>query len=313
MSAGRTRRESSAAQVVGLSGRLEQEARPEAAARVLGEYLRQLREASGLTLKDVAPVIRGSLSKLSRLERGISPPKERDVYDLVRHYNALPEQIREIDLLLQQAQANAWWHQYSDVTPSFLKRLIGLEAAASKIYAYENHVVPGLLQTPDYARVQVKAAMPGATEEEVKRRVNLRIGRQDIMCHPDRPTVVALLDEGVLLRPVGGPTVMCNQLEYLRCLSELDRVHIRIVEFERGANVAPSFPITHLQFDDGGPQEIVYVELIDSALYLTRSSVVDQYRHVLGELSGVAADRRQSMDLINEAIARYRRKASVAE
>ncbi|RSO06915.1 XRE family transcriptional regulator [Streptomyces sp. WAC 06783] len=292
---------------------LGQGSRREAAARLLGEQLRRMRQERGLALKNVAPLIRGSVSKVSRLERGESPPKERDVFDLIRHYGATAEQRREIDSLLRQTQDSAWWQQYSDVTPNFLKRLIGLEDAADKIYTYENHVVPGILQIRDYARVLVAAAMPSAPPEAVERPVELRMARQQLLSKPNPPEVIALMEEGILRRPVGGPGVMCAQLEHLKRVAELPHVQLRIVEFEYGASAAPTYPITHLRFGDGGPAELVYVELLSSAQYLTKTAEVEQHRHVLAELSTVSASREKSAQMLDEALERYRRELHEAD
>lgn len=280
-------------------------ARPEIAARLLGEALRQARTERNLTLRDAAAVIRGSVSKVSRLERGESPPRDRDVRDLVAFYQLSSEQSHEIEGLLQQAKDNVWWQKYGDVTPNWLKRLIGLEAGATRITCYENHVVPGLLQTPGYMRALVSNGLPGASPEEIKRRVDLRCDRQRILWTARRPSVVAMLEEAILLRPVGGASVMCEQLDHLIELSERDGINIRIVPFERSASVAPSYPITHLTFGDGGPSELVYVELIDSAMYLSRAAEVEQYRHVLLNLLKVSERMRDSRDRLMAARDRY--------
>ncbi|MFF7205353.1 helix-turn-helix domain-containing protein [Streptomyces sp. NPDC008141] len=282
---------------------MPRQVKPEAAARLLGAQLRDLRLERGLTLETVGKVIRGSASKISRLERGMHPPRERDIYDLVRFFQLGPEQAGEIDALLRQAQNSAWYKQYSDVTPRYLKRLIGLEGSAQTIHTYENHVVPGLLQTPEYARAVVEAALPLAPGNE--RRVELRMGRQQLLHSDQRPLVIALLDEGILRRPVGGYEVMCEQLEHLLQASEFPGVNIRIVEFEQSALVSPTYPITHLHFNDGGPPEVVYVEHIDSAMYLTRPTDVERYRHVLNELGFVAANRQRSQKLLHQALERY--------
>ncbi|WND32908.1 helix-turn-helix transcriptional regulator (plasmid) [Streptomyces sp. BB1-1-1] len=294
--------EAAAAPVPGSTG---QNARPEVAARLLGEALRQARKERNLALRDVAPVIRGSVSKLSRLERGESPPKDRDVRDLVAHYRLAGDRVHEIEALLQQAKDNAWWQQYSDVTPNWLKRLIGLEAGATRIYCYENHVVPGLLQTMEYTRALVTNGLPGAGPEEVERRVRLRLERQRIIRSPQRPDIIAMLDEGILLRPVGGPAVMSRQLDHLIQLSDQGRINIRVVPFDRSASAAPSYPITHLTFGDGGPSELVYVELIDSAMYLSRTAEIEQYRLVLLNLAKASARRKDSRAMLEQARDRY--------
>lgn len=290
----------------------EQNSRPEIAARLLGEALRQARKERRLALRDVAPVIRGSVSKISRMERGESPPKDRDVRDLVAFYQLSGERAHEIEGLLQQAKDNAWWQQYSDVTPNWLRRLIGLEAGATRIYCFENHVVPGLLQTSEYTRALISNGMPSADPEEVERRVRLRLERQRVVRGSHRPDIIAMLDEGILLRPVGGPAVMSRQLSHLIELSHQEGVNIRIVPFEHSASAAPSYPITHLTFGDGGPSELVYVELLDSAMYLSRGTEVEQYRHVLLNLLGASARMKDSRALLERARDRYAARAGIA-
>jgi transcriptional regulator with XRE-family HTH domain len=282
-----------------------------AAARLLGERLRNARLEKNLTLEQAARFIRASSSKISRLERGLHPPKERDVVDLARFYELTPEEEAQVHALLQQTRNSTWYQQYSDVTPTYLRQLIGLEGAALSIHTYENQVVPGLLQTPDYARAVVEAALPGAPDND--RRVKLRIGRQQLLRSDSRPQVVALLDEGILRRPVGGYHVMCGQLVHLLQAADISDIHIRIVEFEASALRSPTYPITHVRFDDGGPSEVVYVEHIDSAMYLTRPTEVERYRLVLNELALVAARRERSKEILREALNRYRRKIEAAE
>lgn len=284
----------------------DQAAQPAAAAKLLGAHLRQLRKDNHLKIKDVAPVIRGSISKISRLERGESPPKERDVLDLIGRYGVQdPEQVEEIRELLREALESAWFHTYSDVMPGWLKRLIGMESSATKIYTYEDHLVPGLLQTPEYARAVVASGLPMAAEEEIRRRVELRMRRQELLRTVHCPVVVALLDEGILYRPIGGARVMRGQLEHLYRASALDGINIRIVEFGPGAHITPSSPVTHLTFPAHGPAEMIYLEQLDSATYLSKEAEVAQYRLVLDSLSKAAASRTRTLRLLEQAIDRF--------
>ncbi|WP_171059854.1 helix-turn-helix domain-containing protein [Streptomyces montanus] len=284
-----------------------QRPQPETTARLLGSRLRQLRVARGETLEEAAVVIRGSAAKVSRLERGITPAKARDVRDLATHYGASPEDTSEIEYLLSQAHNRAWYKQYSDVTPGFLRRLISLEQGTERIITYEAFVVPGLLQTHDYARAVVEAALPQDSANE--RRVALRMERKRILKQPDRPHMTALLDQGVLMRPRGGPEVMCRQLEHLLEMGHIPGINIRVIEFEHSGDVSPPYPITHLRLRDGGPPEVVYVESIDSAHYLTRPAETETYRFVLNRLMDAAADRLRSEELLRKAATRYRAMA----
>ncbi|QLH19329.1 helix-turn-helix transcriptional regulator [Streptomyces sp. Rer75] len=280
--------------------------KPVAAGKVLGAYLRRLRREQGLAIKDAAPVIRASVSKISRMERGENPPRERDVLDLVDHYGVQdPKQVEAVRELLRQATAKAWYDEYADVTPGWLKRLIGLEDSATEIRTYEVSVVPGLLQTPSYARAIVTSGLPNASETEVRRRVDLRMTRQRLLQGGGRPQLVALLDEAILRRPVGSADVMVEQLEYLLHAAERSGITIRVVRFMKGAKIAPSTPVTYLKFAPGGPSELVYLEQAAGATYISKKSGVESYRYVLSELWGAAASRKETMELLHAAIREY--------
>ncbi|MEU8777610.1 helix-turn-helix transcriptional regulator [Streptomyces sp. NPDC048606] len=280
---------------------LEREPGRAAAGRVLGQALRGHREDRGLTLRQVAAVIRGSVSKVSRLERGESPPKARDVHDLVHHYGLDAEERRTIERLLEFAQDREWYEQYSDVTPGFLRRLIQLEGEAEEICVYENLVVPGILQLPSYARHMVRAVMPSAPAEEIERVVQLRTQRRLRLMDGDVPRLTALLDQGILKRRCGNAQVMREQLTYLLEAGDTARVNIRILDMTSGYVAAPPYPITHLTFRDGGPGELAYVEHINGANYVTRPRALDDHRNALSNLRVAAASRDRSREMILEA------------
>jgi transcriptional regulator with XRE-family HTH domain len=120
---------------------------------VVGAQLRRLREATGITLEDAGRQIRASHSKMSRLELGRHGFKPRDVADLLTHYGMTdPAERATLLALARQANEPPWWHQFSDVVPPWFEAYLGLEHAASVIRSYEVQFIPGLLQTPDYAR-----------------------------------------------------------------------------------------------------------------------------------------------------------------
>lgn len=274
-----------------------------AACLMVGEQLRAWREERRLGLKDVAPVIRASPSKISRLERGESPPKSRDVLDLARYYRVSPNEMWLMERLLEQTQDCEWYEHFSDVTPGYLKRLIALEDAAKEICVYEHLVVPGLLQTRDYARILVRAAKAKATAEDIERVVELRMRRQRILGKPGL-TASVLLDESILYRPRGGREVMRAQLEHLVQAIDAKKVRLHIIEFVRGATVTPPYAITHLTFGTGRQSEIAYYEHITGAQYVTRKSQLDEYRNVLSELRGAAESPKDSRAMLLDTIDR---------
>ncbi|WP_330333842.1 DUF5753 domain-containing protein [Streptomyces sp. NBC_00536] len=285
------------------------------ASRLLGERLRRLREDQQLSLVDAAALIRGSASKLSRLERGESPAKTNDVWDLVRHYGLPADEYDEIHELLDQVRLERRGRKYEDLTPDFLRRLISLEAQAKRICAYETHVVPGLLQTKEYARVLVGLATE-ADPVEISRHVRVREERQRLLNRPHRPELIMILDESVLYRPVGGPRVMRDQMRHLKSFASdgSTDAHIRILRFDHNeVGTAPGFPVTHLQFVDGGPAELVYVEQLESADYVTAPARVRRYREVMDHLMERALPWQESVDFLDERIREYAAKAEASD
>ena len=149
---------------------------------LLGSQLRRLREARGITREDAGYTIRASGSKISRMELGRVGFKERDVVDLLEMYGVADVVERDaLVVLARQANTPGWWHKYSDVLPDWFQVYVGLEEAALLIRLYEVQFVPGLLQTADYARAVVTLGQPGAPEEEIERRVSLRVARQELL------------------------------------------------------------------------------------------------------------------------------------
>ncbi|QES47111.1 XRE family transcriptional regulator [Streptomyces venezuelae] len=290
----------------------------EFAARSLGDELRKHRLNAHMSLVEAADKIRGSSSKLSRLERGESPPKEKDVWDLVRHYRVDEAGQDEIHELLSQVLAeHKGRRRYSDLTPGFLRRLITLEAEAARITVYETHVVPGLLQTRRYSQALVALAVGEQGDQvEVDRYVRVRRDRQALLSKPERPELIAILDESVLYRPVGGFAVMCEQLKWLREIAgeNMPRANVRVLRYDHeNVGIAPSFPLTHLTFADGGPSELVYLEQMESADYVTTAGPVQRYRSVLDQLMDQAVSLEETLALLDERIAHYEKRLAESD
>src|SRR6266851_7141421 len=197
---------------------------------LLGAQLRRLREAKRISLEDAGHVIRASHSKMSRLELGRVGFKDRDIADLLTLYGVTDEQEREaLRALARQANAQGWWHDYSDILPSWFEAYVGLEEAASRIRTYEIQFVPGLLQTESYARALTTRGRPEAAPEEIDRRVAVRMTRQEILTRPAAPQVWAVVDEEALRRPIGGQRVIQGQIEHLIEVTKLPNVTLRVL------------------------------------------------------------------------------------
>jgi transcriptional regulator with XRE-family HTH domain len=252
---------------------------------LLGSQLRRLREANGITREQAGYAIRGSESKISRMELGRVGFKERDVADLLTLYGVTEDTDRSSLLgLAHEANAAGWWHSYGDVLPSWFQTYVGLEESASLIRTYEVQFVPGLLQTEEYARTVALLGQPSAPTDEIERRVALRMQRQKLLVSERAPRLWAVIDEAALRRPLGGPKVMAEQLERLIELTEQPGITIQIMPFKFGGHAAEGGAFTILRFPEPDLPDIVYLEQLTSALYLDKREDVDQYSQAMERL-----------------------------
>ena len=254
----------------------------------LGGQLRRLREAAGITPERAGFEIRASRSKISRLENGRVKLKSRDVTDLLTLYGVTDEDTRAKFLeLVRQSNAADWWRKYSDILPDWFETYVGLEAAAATIRSFEVQFVHGLFQTEDYARA-VTRLRKAAPDDEVERRVALRLKRQELLGRPNPPNIWSVMDEAVLRRAVGGPAVMRAQFQHLIEVAELPHVTLQVVPFSRGVHAGESGSFTVLRFEERGLPDVVYIEQLTGATYLDQRSDVEHYLAVVDELSSVA-------------------------
>ncbi|MDR3081978.1 MAG: Scr1 family TA system antitoxin-like transcriptional regulator [Streptomyces sp.] len=268
---------------------------------LLGAQLRRLREERGITREAAGYAIRASESKISRMELGRVSFKIRDVEDLLTLYEVADDRERTalVDLV-REANAPGWWHSYSDVLPGWFPTYVGLEAAASAIDAYEVQFVHGLLQSEEYAHAVITAGRTTASNEEVERRVGVRLERQKRLYAEHAPSFHAILDEASLSRPYGGRAVMRRQLQHLLDLSEMPNVTLEVVPFSYGGHAAESGAFTILGFPDGDLSDVVYVEQLTSALYLDKPEDVATYTDALSRLHQVAQGPDETRQLLRK-------------
>jgi transcriptional regulator with XRE-family HTH domain len=272
---------------------------PTALRIALGAQLRRLREASHITTGEAGQAIRATHSKISRLERGRSGAKQRDVADLLSLYGVTDETEREgLLTLARQANMPGWWQEYSDILPKWFELYVGLEKSASIIRTYEVQFVHGLLQTEDYARAVILIANANASSDEIGRRVSLRMRRQQMLTQPDAPELWAVLDEAALRRPPGGPQVMRGQVEHLLEITDLPNVTLQIVPFDTGPHAAAGGPFTILRFPEPDLADLVYLEQLNSALYLDQPEDVIDYVTVMDQLCVQAETGAASKDVL---------------
>jgi transcriptional regulator with XRE-family HTH domain len=276
---------------------------PTALRILLGAQLRQLREAKGLTRAAAGYTIRASESKMSRLELGRVSFKDRDIRDLLMLYGVEDPDEREALLsLAKDANRPAWWQRYSDILPTWFQTYVGLEETATLIRTYEGHLVPGLLQTEDYARAVIFAGLPGEPDAEVERWLRLRMDRQGLLSGLDPPRLWAVVDEAALRRPVGGPEVMRGQLEYLINATKQPNVTLQVVPFRAGAHAALGQPFVILRFADPDLPDMVYLEQFTNGLWLDKPDEVDPYAQVMDRLAVQAEDPNDTGEILGSVL-----------
>jgi transcriptional regulator with XRE-family HTH domain len=266
---------------------------------VLGARLRRLREAAAISPEQAARAIRGSRSKISRLELGRTGSKPRDVADLLTLYGVSDEAERSTMLALAgHANAGSWWQEYADVVPSWLEHYLDLERAARLIRAYEVSYIPGLLQTADYARAVLRSGYPDTPAAEIEHRVRLRLRRQEVLYQEGPVRLWAVIDETALRRPVGGAAVMRAQIAHLIEASRLAQVNIQVLPLSAGGHAAGGGCVTVLRFAEAELPDVVYLEQMRTAVYLSRPEDSACYRDVLDRLAAQAADPTASAAIL---------------
>ncbi|GAA2225096.1 helix-turn-helix transcriptional regulator [Streptomyces nogalater] len=272
--------------------------------RRLGQELRRLRELKGMTAEEVAERLLVSQSKISRLENGRRSISQRDVRDLCGVYEV--EDKRIVDSLMEMARDSrqqGWWHTFGDIPYSVY---IGLETDAESLRVYEPQIVTGLLQTRPYAEALVRGALPETSAEEIEKRVEVRIRRQERITTERNPLRLwVVLDEAALHRVVGSRLVMREQLEHLIELSELPHVTVQVLPFEVGAHPGINGQYAILEFADAADSSVVYLEGVTSDLYLEKAQDMQKYAVMYEHLRAQSHNVEVSRQFIAEAAKRY--------
>ncbi|MFI2237096.1 helix-turn-helix domain-containing protein [Streptomyces chrestomyceticus] len=272
--------------------------------RRLGQELRRLRELKGMTAEEVAERLLVSQSKISRLENGRRSISQRDVRDLCGVYEV--DDHRVVDSLMQMAKDSrqqGWWHAFGDIPYSVY---IGLETEAASLRVYESLLVPGLLQTSSYAEAVIPGTVPELTQEQLEKRIQVRMRRQDRVNHPDSPLRLwVVLDESALRRVVGSHLIMREQLEHLVEVSNLPHVTVQVLPYDAGAHAGMSGTFSILEFDDAADSSVVYIEGVTSDLYLEKTNDVHKYTIMYEHLRAQALSADQSREFIAAAAKKH--------
>ncbi|MER5938587.1 helix-turn-helix transcriptional regulator [Streptomyces sp. NPDC001928] len=274
--------------------------------RRLGQELRRLRELKGMTAEEVAERLLVSQSKISRLENGRRSISQRDVRDLCGVYEV--DDHRIVDSLMQMAKDSrqqGWWHSFGDIPYSVY---IGLETDAASLRVYDPQVVPGLLQTKQYAEALIAGALPETAQTEIEKRVQVRMRRQERISTEENPLRLwTVLDEAALRRVVGNRSLMRDQLEQLVEQSQLPHVTVQVIPFDMGAHPGLNGQYAILEFPDAADSSVVYIEGVTSDLYLEKANDVQKYSVMYEHLRAQALNVEQSRQFIADIAKEYAR------
>lgn len=276
--------------------------------RRLSAALRRAREESGMTADAVAKALGWPPSKVTRMERGESRrPAVSDVLDMLDVYGVKDEAVRQaMATLARQARERGWWEQFRDELGG---SLVEFETEASRIRTFEALLIPGLLQTADYARAVFKGGRV-VDEAAVERRVQARLARQQILDREQPPTLWAVIDEAAVAKHVGGVAVMREQLHHLVEMAARPNIGIQILPNAAGAHAAMTGAFAILSYADAADPELVYVETgatgANGDLYLESPEEVDRYTlrydHVRASALSADASRAYLVDLAKELL-----------
>ena len=266
--------------------------------RELGKRLRELRNQHGLTVEEVADKLLCSATKISRLETAARRPSLRDVRDLCELYDLDAPTSAEFMTLAREARQQMWWTQYEDLN---MHPYLGLEAAAVAITSYSMYYIPALLQTEKYTTEIIRNIVPKMDPHILLERVKARMRRQERLEEDDPPRYRVLLDEAVLHRAVGGPTVMADQLDKVLQAERHGKVTVQVVSFDSGAHAAQDSNFTLFEFAANTNQSpVVSVEGLTGMQYLEKSADIIRYREAIEYLGDSALSPRDSVVLVAE-------------
>ncbi|MFL1381323.1 helix-turn-helix domain-containing protein [Nocardiopsis protaetiae] len=278
---------------------------------LLGHELRELREARGLTARSVSQEMEVAPSWVTRIENGQRGIQTRDLRRLFDLYQVHDERRRERLLeLAQQSKKHGWWEPFKSSLPPKYADYVGLESSATRIRNVEMVVVPGLVQTEEYARHLLLGGMHSFTEEEVASRLTVRLQRQQNLDQRREETSLdVILDESVLLRVVGGAAVMRRQLARMVEMVEGAKATIRILPLSQGVHVGSSESFVILDLPGEALKPIPYIETVAGDLYLEKPDDIATCETAWAYLEGLALDAEDSAAKIREIMESYEKDA----
>ncbi|MFJ8018782.1 helix-turn-helix domain-containing protein [Streptomyces sp. NPDC096311] len=255
---------------------------------VLGRRLAALRETAGLTAAEAAKQLRTAPTTITRMEKAEVALKFANVRALLEIYEVTKEETQEFLALLDQASESGWWQSFRDALPSWFGVYVSLEDAATQVRVYDPQVVPGLLQTEDYARAVLQVGLPRQTVDVVERRVGLRTARQELLARSSEPPphLWVVMEETALRRNVGNQTTMVAQLDRLLRVAELPNVTLQVCTFDGGLHPGGFGPFTVFRIPE--LPDIACIDSLSGVHYTEDAQETALYREALDQMAAYA-------------------------
>lgn len=270
------------------------------AAWELGLRLRERRDHLGLSVGAAAKAVKMQQPNLSAVETGKKKITTANLDKLAKLYEFEPDEHYELEALRVRADQRDWYHQYTWMLDDDFFRFVGLESGAVQLRTYQSSIVPGPMQTVDYAEAVIKGGKEWVRGTEVEPRMEVRQARQQRLSDDEPLRVSAVLSEAVLRQEVGGREVLRDQLEHLEQLSNRDNIEVRVIPFAAGAHAALGASFQILSFPSSRLPDIVYLEALTRFTIIDRKLQVREFMSVFNESSRYALDDQASIDLIRQ-------------
>lgn len=271
--------------------------------RWIGLNLRQLRKEAGKERSEVMQRLGMSRAQVGHLETAVRLPSQ-PVLEILLDFYGKPERLPDFLRIVEAARKGKnWWEKLSGAVPPWFDLFLGLEAGAADVFVFDSYVMPGLLQTPAYAEAVIQAD-PELSDVQVQQRVELRVGRQEILDREDDPARLwAVIDESVLYRQRGGPDVMAEQLDRLLKMSECPRVDLQILPLSAGAHLAQagSFQVLKFPAEMAGDPGVVFLDGLVEGRYYDEPEEVALYERAMNRLQVQATPQEDSRALLRRA------------
>jgi transcriptional regulator with XRE-family HTH domain len=268
-------------------------------ARRLTSELKRLREAAGLSVEQAAAQLSWSYSKLNRFELGRAIPEPRVVAQILKLYGVETGRHESLVQLAREAHERGWWENLGVFTGSY----VGLEDECSFMRVWRPLLIPGLLQTEDYARAIIEISLVKPSQAEVEKRVRARIARQTLLSRPDAPQLHAVIGEAAIRHQVGGDDVLREQLSKIMDVAgKRPNVTVQILPFSAGASVGLDGAFTHLEFPEDIDPDITYIEDLSGEQYVESADGNRRFRLAHDRIAGQALSIEQSAKMIADIV-----------